>query len=112
MTFWKDALQPALATAGYIRPTAKLEVERPGIGVKCNPDICPLDVSFGTVPVDSSNAPPCPYDIVGGGDLTVSSPIPPSPIHDLSSAKIVVTTAAKVSGDTRYLVKYIKLMQS
>ena len=46
---WVKALQPALATAGYILPTATLATEREHV-VECSPGAKPLDLCFDIDP--------------------------------------------------------------
>ena len=46
---WACALQPALATAGYIHPNAKLVTEKPNLSRSC-PGVFPLDLSFDIDP--------------------------------------------------------------
>lgn len=46
---WAGALQPALAIAGYIHPSAKLETEKPGLS-RLTLNARPLDLSFDPNP--------------------------------------------------------------
>lgn len=46
---WARTLQPALVTPGYIRPSAKVKTEKPGL-CKCTPNARPLDVTFDPDP--------------------------------------------------------------
>ena len=71
---WALALQRVLASAGYIRPTAKLETEKPHL-IDCDPGASPLDLSFNIDPSPSPAAPAtCEYICVGG-DVTITPPV-------------------------------------
>ena len=87
------ALQPILATAGYILPTAKVEVEKPHL-VQNHPGVKPLDLSFDVDPMHSPDAPStCPFDTVGW-DVTIVPPVPPSPVSGPLVDVIESVTAA------------------
>lgn len=68
---WATALQPALATAGYIRTNTKLDLERKNLKIS---DISaqPFDISFDPDPAtNNSTHTPCPYSTIGT-DITVT----------------------------------------
>ena len=50
---WACALQPTLATTGYIRPNAKLETKKANLSRSCS-GLFPLDISFDIDPDPSS----------------------------------------------------------
>jgi hypothetical protein len=69
---WAEALQPALATAGYIRPSSKIEIERRHIKTR---DISaqPFDICFDPDPSTSvTNNIQCPYTTIGA-DITIGN---------------------------------------
>ena len=69
---WAAALQPALATAGYIRPSSKIDIERRHLLIR---DISaqPFDISFDPDPVLSETiTTQCPYATIGA-DITIGS---------------------------------------
>ena len=69
---WADALQPALATAGYIQPSTKLYIERRHINTR---DISaqPFDLCFDPDPSTShTNNTHCPYMTIGA-DITIGN---------------------------------------
>jgi hypothetical protein len=69
---WAAALQPALATAGYIRPSSKIDIERRHLLIR---DISaqPFDISFDPDPVSSETiTTQCPYATIGA-DITIGS---------------------------------------
>jgi hypothetical protein len=68
---WAEALQPALATAGYIRKTTKLDIERKHIKTR---DITaqPFDISFDPDPTTTNDIHThCPYSTIGA-DITIT----------------------------------------
>ena len=85
----------AHATAGYILPTAKLEVEKPHL-IQDYPDIKPLDMSFDVDPMHSADTPAtCPFD-TSGWDFTITPTVSPSPVSGSSAnVKEIVTAAAE-----------------
>ena len=69
---WATALQPALATAGYIRQSSKLDIERRHLLTR---DISaqPFDISFDPDPILSdSTTIQCPYTTIGA-DITIGN---------------------------------------
>ena len=63
-----------LASAGYIRPTAKLETEKPHL-IDCDLGATPLDLSFNVDPSPSPAAPAACEYICVGGDVTITPPV-------------------------------------
>ena len=62
---WALALQPALATCGYIRQSSKLETEKLNL-CDAAPGVNPLDLSFNPDPdPDPHIATPCRFPTVG-----------------------------------------------
>jgi hypothetical protein len=87
------ALQPALAEAGHIHATSKLERELPRLS-RLDPGAKPLDIAFRPDPNPASDAPePCPFSIVGG-DVTITSSAPPSDFSNSADAIQLVSAAA------------------
>jgi hypothetical protein len=76
---WAESLQPALATAGYIRQTNNIDIEQKYIKMH---DISaqPFDISFDPDPTTIQNIHThCPYSTIGA-DITISNNacLPPS----------------------------------
>ena len=68
---WAEGLQPALAMAGYIRPTSKLDIERSNINTS-DTGAQPFDFSFDPDPIISTtHHTPCPYTTIGA-DITIA----------------------------------------
>jgi hypothetical protein len=85
---WAEALQPALATAGYIRNTTKIDIERKHIKTR---DITaqPFDISFDPDPsISDTTHIQCPYLTIGA-DITITNSNVMSPtlnsLDDVSS---------------------------
>jgi len=81
------ALQPALVTAGYLRPSSKLETKKTHIRTS---DITaqPLDVSFDPDPMTDDHAhTPCPYTTIGA-DITIAHSLHNAPSIDFSENAI------------------------
>ena len=98
------ALQPALAEAGHILPTSKLEKEVPGLS-RLDPGAKPLDIAFRPDPNPAPDAPEiCPFPIVGG-DVTITSPVPPSDFSHSADAIEFVSAAADVHLQTKEKLK-------
>ena len=75
---WATALQPALATAGYIRPSSKIDTERQHLLTR---DISaqPFDISFDPDPILSETTNThCPYTTIGA-DITIGNNCKPLP---------------------------------
>ena len=90
---WARSLQPVLATAGYIRPTAKLETEKKQL-IPFAPGARPFDISLDPDPNPAPHAPECPFTSVGG-DVTITHCPPPTPIHNSDNAIELLTAAAE-----------------
>ena len=87
---WAEALQPALATAGYIRHTSKLQIERKYISTR---DISarPFDICFEPDPTIQDTAhTPCGYAIIGA-DITIGNSC--KPISSSTSLDVFSITA-------------------
>ena len=77
------ALQKPIATAGYILPTAKLELEKANL-IDCDKGARPLDVSFHPdLSLDAYAPAPCPFSTVGG-DVTIAPSPPATTLTNLS----------------------------
>ena len=86
-------LQPAIATAGYIHPSSKLETEKPRLA-ESDPGARPLDVSFDIDPINTPDAPAtCPYPTVGM-DVTITPPTPAPRASTLATSVDVIETVA------------------
>ena len=80
---WAKALQPALATAGYIAPNLIFQTEQPNLPLT---DIatCPFDIAFHpNTTTTSPNYVNCPFTTVGA-DITIMHSIVSQPF-DLST---------------------------
>lgn len=89
-----EALQPAIATAGYILPTSKLETEKPNV-IATDPEARPFDISFDIDPSPTDDGPPaCPFTTIGG-DFVISSPPPPSDLTSCLDVEETVTATAE-----------------
>jgi hypothetical protein len=67
---WASALQPALATAGYIHHNSKIDIERKRL-LTSDIGAQPFDISFNPDPqLDTSN-PSCPFSTIGA-DITIA----------------------------------------
>lgn len=84
---WALALQPALATAGYIRHSSKLNTERRDIKTR-DVSAQPFDISFDPdIPTDNTTQTLCPFSTIGA-DITIthSAPTPTfRPLDDVIS---------------------------
>ena len=90
---WAEALQPALATAGYIRHTTKLDIERRHINTR---DISaqPFDICFDPdPPTSSSNHIHCPYTTIGA-DITIGNCRSKFPSRFNRSADVITSISA------------------
>jgi hypothetical protein len=68
---WMTALQPALATAGYINQTSKLDKERTDLPIS-ETSARPFDISFDPdLTTNGPNHTPCPYTTIGA-DITIT----------------------------------------
>jgi hypothetical protein len=69
---WATGLQPALSTAGYIKPTTKLDIERRNIRTS-DTGAQPFDFSFDPDPNISPDLnTQCPYTTIGA-DITIAN---------------------------------------
>ena len=90
---WAEALQPALATAGYIRQASKLEVERKHINTR---DISaqPFDICFDPDPSTSLHTNrQCPYTTIGA-DITIGNCRSKFPSKLNCSADVITSISA------------------
>ncbi len=95
---WALALQPALATAGYIRQSSKLDIERRHLLTR---DISaqPFDISFDPDPILSeSTTVQCPYTTIGA-DITIGNSS--KPISSSDSPLDVTTIMAHADSHLR-----------
>jgi hypothetical protein len=90
---WAINLQPAIALAGYIIPTAPLQTERPNLTPN-NISARPFDFSFDPDPHPTNlNVCSCPYSIVGA-DITIAHSKSSPPIKLTADVQQKLTAAA------------------
>ena len=89
------AIQPALATARYIKSSTKLELEKPHL-LELDSEARPLDLSFQPEPDIDGKAPHTPYTIIGG-DITITPPVEASTLtnSDIVRLKDTLSVAAE-----------------
>ena len=90
---WAEALQPALATAGYIRQSSKLEIERRHINTR---DISaqPFDICFDPDPsISPQTNRNCPYTTIGA-DITIGNCRSKIPSKLNRSADVITSISA------------------
>ncbi len=104
---WAHALQPVLATAGYIEPTSTLVTERANL-IECSPGAKPLDLCFDIDPSrPTSTLPPCSYPTIGG-DVTIAPPVPTTLVPDSENVIDTVTAIADTHLQTKERGKYAR----
>jgi len=93
-------LQQVIATAEYILPTSKIEIEKPHL-VVCDKGARPFDLSFDIDPNPSPHAPaPCTYTTIGS-NVMITPPVPPSNFTTSDDVIESVTAASEPHLQTR-----------